>query len=1064
MAAFLADNFTAADDTLLTAHNPDTGGAASWVVAGGGYSSPVVHGNRLTAADALGASFVATNTTAPGTADYSVQAVFRCVSDAGDAGIGARLDADGNGYWIKRSGNYWMLMSRVGGGDSWYGGSGSVPATPGTDYTVKLEVEGTTQRLYVDTVLIDTRTNADHAGPGRAGVWCNGSDGVTGWHLDTLTTDTIGAGGSAPATPTGLAASDDTYADRIELSWNAAATATSYDLQVSIDGGSVYNTLVTGVAGTSYSHTDLPVGAVYFYKVRATNGYGSSAYSAAEQGSTVGGGTSVVVGSLTTVPMTRSFAYDLTYTGGSAGTTTCTVEWSDDAGATWQDWLPADRLDDLSGTKRFRGAIFDLDPSATYKLRLTVVDDAGIAGTNPTISNVTTLALRHGKGTPAAVLAGTIDYYVRTDGNDANTGTANNAGGAWKTFGKVKTALAGTSGKVVQVAASATSSYTADDVWFDFPVTLIASNPAADDDGAVTAGDHAVIEYGTGSNNPKISGPAGSQATYPQVTEAPWISDGTILDALGTTRTVYYWQTNYRPTHIGYAATRFGALNAIAPCGPAGAWDAYTVAQWKSWIADNPAFHSGWVYWAATGRIYLIMPDAAQNPNTLYLTLSGGTGVEIAASAVRFCGFVWRGFYSAIQVGQPTAQQTLIDHNWFDQCTQGVFVRGDKDVTPNTYPAQPIVTQNRFTFGNLWSRTQADTGVQDHTCIPWSFVKGSVTDGTVNIYKPAQDYEGDAVFFRGGSRGFSFTDNVVIGTFNGLTSYNPSYDLWASFGLESIDNTYSQIPDDALEPEQTASCWVSLRDHFDETGTGLSTGPVNYGPIYMVRGQLWRWGALGTGWVDDGSCGMGPCVWKYGSESVPMARIYWIHCTAWSDSDGVGYDGVEGFAHYAGGGDEDVTAYNNIFRATRYASSLPHAAAVIEDGNHWVTSNPGPLVRGLSYNGTIYQTDVAAYRTAYTAATGRTNATTNLQGDFMDEAVVDNALPSRLVGNLTPTAPFISAGVIIPNFSQPYVSGTVRAWHYSGAAPDVGAIESVGAGGPAVVPNLILRLFRERRD
>lgn len=79
-----------------------------------------------------------------------------------------------------------------------------------------------------------------------------------------------------PPTPTGLASSGITT-NSATLSWNAAASATSYNVQVRSQGGT-WSTYTT--SNTSYSLSGLTASTVYEWQVRAVNSYGNSAYSA----------------------------------------------------------------------------------------------------------------------------------------------------------------------------------------------------------------------------------------------------------------------------------------------------------------------------------------------------------------------------------------------------------------------------------------------------------------------------------------------------------------------------------------------------------------------------------------------------------------------------------------------------------------------------------------------------------------------------------------------------------------------------------------------------------------
>ncbi|MEE4196164.1 MAG: GEVED domain-containing protein [Bacteroidales bacterium] len=81
-----------------------------------------------------------------------------------------------------------------------------------------------------------------------------------------------------PETPTGLSTTNITD-ESATLTWNAATGASSYDVQLRVQGGSwaTYN-----VSGTSYNATNLSAETTYEWQVRAKNSYGTSAYSTIE--------------------------------------------------------------------------------------------------------------------------------------------------------------------------------------------------------------------------------------------------------------------------------------------------------------------------------------------------------------------------------------------------------------------------------------------------------------------------------------------------------------------------------------------------------------------------------------------------------------------------------------------------------------------------------------------------------------------------------------------------------------------------------------------------------------
>ncbi|MES2476014.1 MAG: rhamnogalacturonan lyase B N-terminal domain-containing protein [Verrucomicrobiota bacterium] len=77
-----------------------------------------------------------------------------------------------------------------------------------------------------------------------------------------------------PGTPAGLSATA-VSTSRIDLDWNAASGADSYDIKHSVSGGEPYTTIATGVTGLTYSATGLATGSTHFYVVSPVNSAGA---------------------------------------------------------------------------------------------------------------------------------------------------------------------------------------------------------------------------------------------------------------------------------------------------------------------------------------------------------------------------------------------------------------------------------------------------------------------------------------------------------------------------------------------------------------------------------------------------------------------------------------------------------------------------------------------------------------------------------------------------------------------------------------------------------------------
>jgi fibronectin type 3 domain-containing protein/lysophospholipase L1-like esterase len=149
------------------------------------------------------------------------------------------------------------------------------------------------------------------------------SSGTSGYSNEANATP---SGGSAPAAPTGLAATAGNA--QIGLSWTASSGATSYNVyRGTTAGGEGTTAIATGITTTTYTNTGLTNGTAYYYKVAAVNSVGTSGYSnEASASPTAGGGsTTYYQDSFTRTGDVTGSAPDVSNTGGaiwgnSAGT------------------------------------------------------------------------------------------------------------------------------------------------------------------------------------------------------------------------------------------------------------------------------------------------------------------------------------------------------------------------------------------------------------------------------------------------------------------------------------------------------------------------------------------------------------------------------------------------------------------------------------------------------------------------------------------------------------------------------------------------------------------------
>jgi len=93
--------------------------------------------------------------------------------------------------------------------------------------------------------------------------------------------------GTAPTAPTGVSATDGTYAYKVRVTWSSVSGATSYTVYRATSSGGTKST-IGSISSTTYDDTSASVGTTYFYWVKASNSYGTSDYSSYNTGSRAG--------------------------------------------------------------------------------------------------------------------------------------------------------------------------------------------------------------------------------------------------------------------------------------------------------------------------------------------------------------------------------------------------------------------------------------------------------------------------------------------------------------------------------------------------------------------------------------------------------------------------------------------------------------------------------------------------------------------------------------------------------------------------------------------------------
>jgi Rieske Fe-S protein len=100
--------------------------------------------------------------------------------------------------------------------------------------------------------------------------------GATGTGAFTIRVESV----TVPDTPTGVSASDGTYTDRVQVTWNAVRGTTYYEVYEHQDG----TNFLGQSTSANFDHTDATPGVIYPYYVRACNHAGCSQPSNSDRG------------------------------------------------------------------------------------------------------------------------------------------------------------------------------------------------------------------------------------------------------------------------------------------------------------------------------------------------------------------------------------------------------------------------------------------------------------------------------------------------------------------------------------------------------------------------------------------------------------------------------------------------------------------------------------------------------------------------------------------------------------------------------------------------------------
>lgn len=167
MATIAADSFNKADWALVNGSTLDTGSKWTGHVAGTVGTFYVYQ--KLVYCTAAGVIYA---NAAPGSAEYSVEADIKIVSQAGNNGIAGRIQSGADSYyyvyWNSTTGNW--TLGKVVASTATSLGTYAATAVLGQAYRVRLEMKNATKKVFIDGVEIISSADNAVTGAGFGGM------------------------------------------------------------------------------------------------------------------------------------------------------------------------------------------------------------------------------------------------------------------------------------------------------------------------------------------------------------------------------------------------------------------------------------------------------------------------------------------------------------------------------------------------------------------------------------------------------------------------------------------------------------------------------------------------------------------------------------------------------------------------------------------------------------------------------------------------------------------------------------------------------------------------------
>lgn len=695
------------------------------------------------------------------------------------------------------------------------------------------------------------------------------------------------------------------------------------------------------------------------------------------------------IGALDLAATARSISVTVNYTGDTTDNNTVAVQFKRSADPSWRDAVALTRI--TSGSKRWVGSLFYLDPLTPYDVRVTYTDPDGVVGTNPLQGSTTTIS----DTVPARPTV--FDRFLNAaTGSNSNDGLG--PGTPWRTLDKAMQAAP--NGAKVRLAPGV---YPAMDpsIVRSTPIEFYGEFPAIDDNGnVINTGSHSII---VGESTIGAATGAWSQTTI----DGNTVWRAALPGAFGSSHQVLFGAGEQSIPTRSAGWNKLGGFTVVSP------------TTFAREVRTGFTYRAGsWVD-TVNNDVYLWEGDSF-NPNDYYWTIGRADGLMVSASSCRFSGLVFRGLTNGLWL--KTGSGHVVDHNLVSGCRCGCFIE--------TPVSQTIVAQNRFVDSRLWQT--------DLLGIPGVFLNGNYWNyQNVQVEQFVGAPNQSRAFSLNGSR-LMLHHNVLDGLADGWHLDGNHIDLYQNV-VSNIQHVVANF--NGFNTGQVRS-FRNIFAHLD-VGVQVLWGT---GPIWEVENTYWRVGSAGVAPGFNSQVNTHQTGWWWERDSSVSMTFYGLFNTFWSDVDRSGL--LEAFAL---GGHNSIAGYlfGNIARCVGQVWTMASTGWVMarDDFNFWSTTGlaTGGGDEGLQFNGVDYNSlvasgalSLAAYRTA-SGLGANTNRLAGVDYAFRgSHLTVDNALASPATGDLSLAAgsAFRNAGpTTFPNLRD------LPGFNLDGVAVDLGATE-----------------------